>query len=79
IYFIQGMLVTGAGGLIGVLIGIILISSQLLFGWVKIGYIDYPVELKLINILVVLATIVVLGILASKIASSRINKKLIAP
>jgi len=79
IYFIQGMLVTGAGGLIGVLIGILLIGSQLLFGWVKIGTIDYPVELKLTNILIVLGTIFVLGIIASKLASSRINKKLIAP
>jgi len=79
IYFIQGMLVTGAGGLIGVLIGVLLIGSQLLFGWVKIGYINYPVELKLINILIVLGTIIVLGIIASKIASSRISKKLIAP
>lgn len=79
IYFIQGMLVTGAGGLIGVLIGILLIGSQLLFGWVKIGSIDYPVELKLTNILIVLGTIFVLGIIASKLASSRINKKLIAP
>ncbi|MBM1105184.1 ABC transporter permease [Aurantibacter crassamenti] len=79
IYFIQGMLVTGAGGIIGVLIGTLLIGSQLLFGWVKIGYIDYPVELKLINIAIVLATIFVLGFIAAKLASSRINKKLIAP
>ena len=79
IYFIQGMLVTGAGGLIGVLIGILLIGSQLLFGWVKIGSIDYPVELKLANILIVLGTIFILGIIASKLASSRISKKLIAP
>lgn len=79
IYFIQGMLVTSAGGLIGVLIGVLLIGSQLLFGWVKIGYIDYPVELKLINILIVFGTILVLGIIAAKLASSRISKKLIAP
>lgn len=79
IYFIQGMLVTGGGGLIGVLIGVLLIGSQLIFGWVKIGSINYPVELQLINILIVFGTIFVLGIIASKIASSRINKKLIAP
>lgn len=79
IYFIQGMLVTAGGGLIGVLLGVLLIGSQLVFGWVKIGSINYPVELQLINILIVFGTIFVLGIIASKIASSRISKKLIAP
>lgn len=78
IYFVQGILVTTAGGIIGVLIGALLIGSQLLLGWVKIGSIDYPVELNLINVLIVLATIVVLGIFASKIASSRINAKLVS-
>ena len=78
IYFVQGVLVTSAGGLIGILIGLLLVGSQLLLGWVKIGSIDYPVEFQFINIIVVLATIVILGIIASKIASSRINKKLIA-
>ncbi len=78
IYFVQGILVTTVGGIIGVLIGSLLIGSQLLFGWVKIGSIDYPVELQFINILIVLATITVLGIIASKIASNRINAKLVA-
>lgn len=78
IYFMQGILVTTVGGIIGVFIGSLLIGSQLLIGWVKIGSIDYPVELQFINILIVLATITVLGIIASKIASSRINAKLIS-
>jgi lipoprotein-releasing system permease protein len=77
IYFVQGILVTTAGGVIGVLIGLLLIGSQLLLGWVKIGSIDYPVEFQFMNVFVVIATIVVLGIIASKIASSRITKKLI--
>lgn len=78
IYFVQGVLVTTAGGIIGVLFGALLIGSQLLFGWVTIGPIDYPVELNFLNVLIVLATIVILGILASKIASSRINQKLVS-
>lgn len=78
IYFVQGILVTTAGGIIGVLIGSLLIGSQLIFGWVKIGSIDYPVELQLINVLIVLGTITVLGVIASKIASSRINAKLVS-
>ncbi|MFT5736542.1 MAG: lipoprotein-releasing system permease protein [Maribacter sp.] len=78
IYFVQGVLVTGIGGLIGVLLGSLLIWSQLAFGWLKITpTLAYPVEYQVINVGIVLGTILVLGILASKIASSRINKTLV--
>ncbi|MHA7831585.1 MAG: ABC transporter permease [Flagellimonas sp.] len=79
IYFIQGILVTSFGGFIGVLIGSILIGSQLAFGWLKITpSLAYPVEFNVINLLIVIGTIVVLGVISSKIASSRINQKLIS-
>jgi lipoprotein-releasing system permease protein len=79
IYFIQGMLVTSFGGLIGVLIGTLLIGSQLAFGWLKITpTLAYPVEFNVINVLIVIGTIMVLGFISSKIASSRINEKLIS-
>ena len=78
IYFIQGTLVTSLGGLVGVLIGSILIVSQLAFGWLKINaFLAYPVEYKLLNVVIVLATIIVLGLISAKIASSRISKKLV--
>ncbi|WP_405384809.1 ABC transporter permease [Maribacter sp. LLG6340-A2] len=78
IYFVQGILVTGFGGLIGVLIGTLLIWSQLTFSWLMITpSLAYPVKFEIINIGIVLATILVLGVIASKIASSRINKKLV--
>ncbi|AYN66040.1 ABC transporter permease [Euzebyella marina] len=78
IFFAQGFLVTGLGGFIGVLIGSLLIWSQLAFEWLKITpTLPYPVEYQWLNVLIVLATIMILGIIASKIASSRINKKLI--
>ena len=78
IYFVQGILVTTFGGVIGVLLGSLLIGLQLAFGLVTIGSIDYPVEFQLQNVLLVLGTIIILGFIASKIASSRINQKLIA-
>lgn len=79
IYFVQGVLVTGVGGFIGVLLGSLLIWSQLAFGWLRITpSLAYPVEYQVINVGIVLGTILVLGIIASKIASSRINKKLVA-
>lgn len=79
IYFIQGLLVTSFGGLIGVFIGSLLIFSQLAFGWLKITpSLAYPVEYEIMNVLIVMATIVFLGFISAKIASSRISKKLIA-
>ncbi len=78
IYFVQGVLVTTLGGGIGVLLGSLLIGSQVFFEWFKItASLAYPVEFQFMNVLIVLATIMVLGIVAAKIASSRINKKLI--
>lgn len=77
IYFLQGLLVTSSGGILGVLIGVFLIGSQLLFGWVMITpSLAYPVELNWENFGLVLVTIVLLGILASQLASSRISKKI---
>ena len=79
IYFIQGVIVTSLGGLIGLLLASVLIWTQLAFGWLKITpSLAYPVEFKLMNVLIVLATIVVLGVIASKIASNRVSKKLLA-
>ncbi len=79
IYFVQGVLVTSLGGLIGVVFASLLIWSQLIFGWLKITpTLSYPVEYKFINVLIVLGTIIVLGIIASRIASSSITKKLIS-
>ena len=79
IYFLQGVLVTCAGGVIGVLIGVGLIGSQLAFGWLMITpSLAYPVALSWANVGIVLATIAVLGIIASRIASNRINKKMLS-
>ncbi len=79
IYFLQGVLVTSAGGLIGLLLGFLLIGSQQAFGWLKISpTLAYPVELNAGNVLLVLATIVVLGVIASRIASNRISRKLLS-
>ncbi len=78
VYFIQGVMVTSLGGCIGILIGILLIGSQIALGWLKITpSLAYPVEFNFSNLVLVLVTIVVLGLISSKIASSRISKKLI--
>lgn len=79
IYFVQGALVTSFGGLIGVILGSLLIGSQIAFQWLMITpSLAYPVEYNLINVLIVLGTILILGLISSKIASSRISKELLA-
>ncbi len=78
IYFLQGVIVTLLGGVIGILLGSLLIGSQLAFGWLKITpSLAYPVEFRWLNVLIVLLTIAVLGLIAARIGSSRINKRLL--
>jgi lipoprotein-releasing system permease protein len=81
IFFLQGGLMTIIGGLIGLILGLILVVNQI-YGPNSLKIMitpsfPYPMELKLLNILIVLLTISVFGILAAKIASKRITKKLV--
>lgn len=78
IFFLQGVLLTTLGGAFGIFLGVLIVMAQLEFELINItASLPYPVKLKFINILVVFATITILGVLASKIASSRVNEKLI--
>ena len=78
IFFLQGTLMTVLGGLLGIFLGILAVLAQLKFGFVAItSTLPYPVKLKLTNVVVVILTISVLGIVASKIASSRVREKLL--
>lgn len=78
IFFLQGVLVSIIGGLLGILLGVIIVWLQLQYKLVMITQtLAYPVELKFINVVIVFLTIAVLGILASTLASRRINHTLI--
>lgn len=78
IYFYQGLIVSAVGGIIGILIGFVLTWTQKTFGWFMITpSLPYPMDLTVMNFVVVLFTILILGYLAAKIASLRISKKLI--
>ncbi len=69
---------TTLGGVLGIFIGVLLVLAQLQFEFVNItASLPYPVKLKATNFLIVFVTITVLGFIASKIASSRVRKKLI--
>ncbi|QDO93168.1 ABC transporter permease [Formosa sediminum] len=78
IFFYQGSLMAVFGGGVGLIIGLIIVGLQQAFSLVMITpSLPYPVTITLTNIIVVLLTISVLGIIASKIASVRISKSLI--
>jgi lipoprotein-releasing system permease protein len=78
IFFLQGTLMSLLGGLLGIFLGVLAVLAQLKFEFVSItSTLPYPVQLKFINIVIVFATISVLGVLASKIASSRVREKLL--
>ncbi len=75
IFFYQGSLMSVLGGLLGLFIGLALVYLQKTFALVMITpSLPYPMTIKWVNLVVVFLTISVLGITASKIASSRISK-----
>lgn len=79
IFFLQGTLMTLIGGLFGIFLGVLVVLAQLKFELVAItSTLPYPVKLEAVNIVIVFVTISVLGIIASKIASSRVREKLLA-
>ncbi len=78
IFVFQGFLLTCFGLLTGLLVAIPLVILQKKFGFIMITQsLAYPVEFRAINVLVVVVTLLVLGFIASQIASGRISKKLV--
>lgn len=78
IFLFQGCLITITGGLIGLVLGIIVVILQKQFSLIMVTpSMAYPVVFDVMNIITVLLTIVILGFLASLIASGRVSKKLL--
>ncbi|MBA4319382.1 MAG: ABC transporter permease [Flavobacterium sp.] len=78
IFLLQGTLISVFGGIIGLTLGIAIVLLQQHFELVMITpTLAYPVVFSVENVLIVLATIVTLGFIASLIASSRVSKKLL--
>ncbi len=74
IFFLKGAMMSVFGGLLGIVLGSILVWTQYYFEWFMITpSLAYPVALEWSNLLIVLATISILGLLASWIASSRLK------
>lgn len=78
-FFYQGALIIVIGGGVGILLGAIIVWLQQYFGLVMItSTLAYPVLFEVKNVLLVYATILILGFLAARLAATRINEKLIA-
>lgn len=78
VFILQGFMLSVFGLFVGLSLGIILVLLQNNYHLFMITqHLAYPVELTFLNVLTVIITILVLGFLASKIASSRISKKLV--
>jgi lipoprotein-releasing system permease protein len=72
LFLTEGILISISGGIAGLLVGVAVVLLQQYFGLLKLGGADgafivdaYPVHLKIVDVLVVFATVVVIGFLSS--------------
>ena len=66
------------GLLIGLFLSITFVILQKKLGFIMITTeLAYPVEFRIINVIIVFITILILGFLAARIASSRISNKIL--
>ncbi len=78
IFLFQGNIISIFGGILGLILGIFVVLIQQQFELIMINStLAYPVVFEIKNVLIVLFTIVILGFIASKIASSTVTKKLL--
>lgn len=77
IFFWQGTMASVVGATIGIALGALIVWLQQQFSLVMISpTLAYPVAITPMNTLIVFATIVVLGLLASLVASSRVKNRM---
>ena len=78
IFYYQGLIITLLGGAIGLVVGFLLMLLQQNFSVFMITpSLAYPVSIDLTTFLIVSATILILGGVASKISSSVVTKELV--
>ena len=78
IFVMQGFLLSIFGLVAGLSLGMLLVYLQDTYHLFMINYqLPYPVAFKLQNVFLVIVTMVVLGYIAARIASSRIDEKML--
>ena len=79
VFIFQGFLLTVIGLAIGLTLAIIFVLLQQKFGLIMITpTLAYPVEFRVVNVIIVVCTITILGYISSRIASNRISTKILA-
>ncbi len=79
VFLFQGCLMTILGTVLGLVLGFILITLQQQYGLLMITpSLPYPTHITFLNFVIVFLTITIIGFVASQLASSRINKKLVS-
>ena len=74
VFLMQGMIISGLGGVVGVLLGVVVVFLQQRFELLMIQVdLPYPVSFSFFNLGLVLFTVFILGFVASWIAASRVN------
>jgi lipoprotein-releasing system permease protein len=72
IFFVEGLLISLTGGIIGLILGVILVVAQSQFGFIPVEglLVDYyPVELQLMDVVSIFSIIVVIGSFAAMLPS----------
>lgn len=78
VFVLQGFLLSLFGLFIGLTLAIILVLLQQIFGFYNITEsLAFPIKFEFFNVIVVFFTILILGYIASLIASSRITKEVL--
>ena len=79
VFLFQGSLMTILGTIVGLFLGFLLILAQQQFDLLMITpALPYPTRITAISFVIVFLTITVIGVIASMLSSSRINKELVA-
>lgn len=82
IFFLEGLLTTIVGSVLGLILGLLVCWLQIQFGFLKMGegsfvVNHYPVAIRWQDVLSVLATVLGIGVIASWIPSMYISKKVL--
>ena len=78
IFVLQGLMINFLGAFLGVVVGFIVCWGQIKFHWIKMenSIVDYwPVDIVISDIMVILATVVVIGVLSSYLPVRYLVKK----
>ncbi len=80
VFFYVGLLINGIGILLGLVIGIAVVYSQMKFGWLKMdgGMVEnFPVVIKLTDLFLILSITVIIGTITAYLPSKILIQKVI--